>query len=146
MKAKDHAVFEEEKRNFHQPLNEDDQTTPQESSIDECPQNGGLFSRETDARQTMGTLSPLDLSKFPDGTRVLQVGPPLIIDIPDSYIEAARNSREGADRQLPCNNVEKDLMTYRKVQSGYLIGKSMTSDISFPQTIEDRILLPRDFR
>lgn len=146
MKAKDFVVFEEEVRNFHLPLNVSDQITPQESSIDECPQSEELSSREPDVQQTVGTLSPLDLSKFPDDTRVLQVGPPLIIDIPDSYIEAARNSREGADGQLPCNNVEENLMTYRKVQSGYLIGKSMTSDISFPQTIEDRIFLPRESR
>lgn len=100
MKAKEHAVFEKGECNNHH----SGQTTPQEPSTGE-------------------PLSPIDLNKFPEGTRVLQVGPPLIIDIPDSYIEAFRNSKLGADRQLPCNNVEVDLATHRKVQSGFLIGK-----------------------
>jgi hypothetical protein len=65
----------------------------------------------------------IDLSKFPDGTQILQVGPPLIIDIPDSYIEAFRNSQLGTDWQLSYEHVAEDLLIYRKEQSDFLIGK-----------------------
>lgn len=129
MKAKGHVAFGAEKHNSHQLVNAGDQTTHQVYPIDAYLQSEGLSSKETGTHQTGETLLPLDLSKFPDGTQVLQVGPPLIIDIPDSYIEAVRNSRGGADRQLPCNQVEEGLATYRKSQSAFLIGKSKLDDI-----------------
>lgn len=113
---------------YCQPFDEGAQTNHGESSIAACRQSGELFSKEPDVRRIGGTLLQLDLSKFPDGTRILQVGPPLIIDIPDSYIEAVRNSQLGTDRQFPCDYLEEDLAIYRRNQSSFLIGKSKPDD------------------
>lgn len=100
MKIKDCIVFAECLRNPDPPLIVDDRTVHGESSICAHRQSGELFSKDEDSSQTRVTLSQLDLSKFPDGTRILQVGPPLIIDIPDSYIDAVRNSQSGTDKVL----------------------------------------------
>ena len=105
-------------------FSEDGQTVPVKSSTSACLQNEELSSKDVCSPKTKMTLSQIDLSKFPDGSRVLQVGPPLIIDIPDSYIEAVRNSPLGSDKQPPCNCLEDSRETYYKIQSSFLIGKS----------------------
>lgn len=124
MKIKDCIVFAKCVRNPDSPLTVDVQTVHGENSTCAYHQNEELSSKDVCSPKTKMTLSQIDLSKFPDGTRVLQVGPPLIIDIPDSYIEAVRNSQLGSDKQPPCNCLEDSRATYRKTQLSFLIGKS----------------------
>lgn len=67
----------------------------------------GCRVAETDKRNpgqplSKVSLSDIDLSKFPSpGTRILQEGPPMIIDIPDEELrkwhEAAAKSGSGDD-------------------------------------------------
>ena len=110
--------------NYRQQSLEDRQTTLPMSSKNAYHQSAELSSKDEYFPGTTVTLLQIDLSKFPDGSRVLQVGPPLIIDIPDSYIEAVRNSPLGSDKQPPCNCLEDSRETYYKIQSSFLIGKS----------------------
>ena len=123
MKIKDCIAFAKCVRNPDSPLTVDAQTVHGESSTCAYHQNEELSSKDVCSPKTKMTLSQIDLSKFPDGSRVLQVGPPLIIDIPDSYIEAFRNSQLGTDWQLSYEHVAEDLLIYRKEQSDFLIGK-----------------------
>lgn len=119
MKIKDCIVFAKCVRNPDSPLTVDVQTVHGENSTCAYHQNEELSSKDVCFPKTKVTLSQIDLSKFPDGTRVLQVGPPLIIDIPDSYIEAVRNSQLGSDKQPPCNCLEDSRATYRKTQLSF---------------------------
>lgn len=123
MKIKDCIAFAKCVRNPDSPLTVDAQTVHGESSTCAYHQNEELSSKDVCSPKTKMTLSQIDLSKFPDGTQILQVGPPLIIDIPDSYIEAFRNSQLGTDWQLSYEHVAEDLLIYRKEQSDFLIGK-----------------------
>lgn len=109
---------------YHQLSDVNEQTGLSNNSTDAYLQNEELSSIGEGFQQIGGTSLQIDLSKFPDGSRVLQVGPPLIIDIPDSYIEAVRNSPLGSDKQPPCNCLEDSRETYYKIQSSFLIGKS----------------------
>ena len=57
------------------------------------------------------SLTDIDLSKLPPGTRILQEGPPMIIDIPDEELrklhEAAAKSGRGDDpgKMGPIGNI-----------------------------------------
>ena len=87
MKAKDHAVFEEGDRNYHQPLNAGGQTIPQEFSIDGCPQNGESSSKEKDTRQTKETSSRrLHYSNLDDILAQTKLNPK-IVTIPDDQLK-----------------------------------------------------------
>ena len=129
MKIKDCIAFAKCVRNPDSPLTVDAQTVHGESSTCAYHQNEELSSKDVCSPKSKMTLSQIDLSNFPDGSRVLQVGPPLIMDIPDSYIEAVRNSPLGSDKQPPCNCLEDSRETYYKIQSSFLIGKSKLDDI-----------------
>ena len=110
--------------NSYQQLSDvNEQTGLSNNYTDAYLQNEELSSIGEGFQQIGGTSLQIDLSKFPDGTQILQAGPPLIIDIPDSYIEAFRNSQLGTDRQLSYEHVAEDLLIYRKEQSDFLIGK-----------------------
>ena len=52
MKAKDHSVFEEGERNYHQPVNAGEQTIHRESSTGASPRDEELSSIDRDVQQT----------------------------------------------------------------------------------------------
>lgn len=123
MKKVDSPVVLVSLNSYHQLSDANEQIGLSNNSTDAYLQNEELSSIDEGFQQIGGTSLQIDLSKFPDGTQILQVGPPLIIDIPDSYIEAFRNSQLGTDWQLSYEHVAEDLLIYRKEQSDFLIGK-----------------------
>ena len=123
MKKVNSPVVSVSLNSYHQLSDANEQTGLSNNSTDAYLQNEELSSIDEGFQQIGGTSLQIDLSKFPDGTQILQVGPPLIIDIPDSYIEAFRNSQLGTDWQLSYEHVAEDLLIYRKEQSDFLIGK-----------------------
>jgi len=72
--------------NCHRPCPGDERTTLQENPICACHQNEELSSKDDCSPQKWAALSLIDLSRFPDGTRVVQVWPDLVLDIPDSSL------------------------------------------------------------
>lgn len=84
-------------------------------------QNVGLSSKDKDFPETKATLSQIDLSKFPDGTQVVQVHPYVVLDIPDCYFEQFPSLNCKNEQQYPCNGYLSE--EHRKEQLVYLNGR-----------------------
>ncbi|WP_282747413.1 hypothetical protein [Paraprevotella xylaniphila] len=113
------------KRNsYRQKYEEDGQTILQGNPICACPQNGGLSSKDDCSLQKAEELSQIDLSKFPDGTRVVRVSPYLTLDIPDSFFEQNQGSHE--DSGLHNLYTKEGYLSeeHRKEQLAFLNGRS----------------------
>lgn len=96
MKAKDHAVFEEGERNFHQPLNASVQIISQEFPIDVYPQNGELFSRGMDAQQTGETsLRQLHYNNLDDILARIKLNPRIVAILDDLLMKVAEDFAKG---------------------------------------------------
>ena len=81
--------------NYRQQSLEDRQTTLPMSSKNAYHQSAELSSKDEYCPGTTVTLLQIDLSKFPDGTWVVQVHPYVVLDIPDSYFERFQDLRSG---------------------------------------------------
>ena len=98
------------------------------NSIGACPQNGGLSSKDDCSLQKAEELSQIDLSKFPDGTRVVRVSPYLTLDIPDSFFEQNQGSHE--DSGLHNLYTKEGYLSeeHRKEQLAFLNGRLPKGD------------------
>ena len=113
------------KRNsYHQPSPEDGQKGLQEKSRNDCLLNGVLPSTDDCSPETEDILSRIDLSKFPSGTRVVQVRPYVILDIPDSWFEEIRNLLRDRTESMYGYRSEE----HRKEQLAYLNGRTKKDD------------------
>lgn len=123
MKAKDFSATSTSGNNCHQQSDADARKVLQESANDASHQYEELSSKDGGFLETMGALPQPDLSKFPDGTQVLQVGPPLIIDIPDSYFGQFPNLHINNSQHKAC--IEEGYLSeeHRKEQLAFLNGR-----------------------
>ena len=78
--------------NYHRRSSEDVQKDLPETTRSEYLQNGVSSSTDDYFPEKEDISSQIDLSRFPAGTRVVQVRPHVILDIPDSWFEEIQNS------------------------------------------------------
>ena len=109
--------------NCHQTSLEDEQTSLQENSINAYFQNVELSSKDDYFPQKEEALLRIDLSRFPDGTRVVRVHPNVVLDIPDNYLGLDRGLLQGKHEHNSC--IEGGYLSeeHRKEQLAYLNGR-----------------------
>lgn len=111
--------------NYHPQYPGDDEKEPQETASGACRRSEGLSSTDTGFPEKEASSLSIDLSKFPIGTKVVQVRPYVVLDIPDSYFEQCPSS--------PCGCLLSNLLygclseEYRKGLLAYLNGREPTS-------------------
>ena len=123
MKSTDFPISSMNENNYYRKCDEDVRTNPPVKSTDENPQCEESSSIDWDSRQTKEALSQIDLSKFPDGTRVVQVQPCVVLDIPDSFLEQYRDSH--ASKSEHKSYIEEGYLSekHRKEQLAFLNGR-----------------------
>lgn len=121
MKTITSVVSLRNKRSQQSHCAQDAEINLQENSTVSYPQSEELFSKDADYLKKEVALSQIDLSRFPDGTQVLQVDPQLILDIPDCFFEESQDLHY--NKKLQKSYIGYLSEEHRKEQLVYLNGK-----------------------
>lgn len=102
MKVKDHAIFEEGERDYHQPVNAGEQTIHRESSIGASPRDEELSSMDRDVQQAGETSLSLSRCNNLDAILARVKLNPKIVIIPDDWQKKAiEDFLKGGHRDNP---------------------------------------------